>query len=56
MTDGAETLRFSRGANKVQTCPTPFRDTGKSSKSRIVSNRAKSTDPTTPHNTPEMGS
>jgi hypothetical protein len=43
-------------ANKVQTCPTPFHDTGKSSEGRILSNRAKSPDQTTPHDTPKMGS
>lgn len=43
-------------ANKVQTCPTPFHDIGKSTESRILSNRAKSPDPATPYDTPKMGS
>ena len=43
-------------ANKVQTCPTPFHDIAKLSESSIPSNRAKSPDLTTPHNTPKMGS
>lgn len=45
-----------KSANKVQTCPTPFHDMGKSTKRRIFSNRAKPTDPATLHDTPEMGS
>jgi hypothetical protein len=46
----------AQSANKVQTCPTPFCNIGKSGKSRILSNRAKSPDPTTPQDTPKMGS
>lgn len=45
-----------KSANKVQTWSTPFHDIGKSGESQIPSNRAKSTDPATPQNTPEMGS
>lgn len=41
---------------KVQTCPTPSHDTGKSSKNRIRSNRVKSSDATTLQNTPKIGS
>jgi hypothetical protein len=46
----------AEGANKVQTCPTPFHDIGKSGESRIPRNRAKASDHTTPHDTAKMGS
>jgi hypothetical protein len=48
--------RADQVANKVQTCSTPFSTKADIGRYAIVSNGAKSTDPATPHDTPEMGS
>ena len=53
---GTPLARGLEGANKVQTSPTPFRTTTSVGETPIFSNRAKSTDSATPHDTPKMGS